>query len=68
MAYALVKLANYDDSQNCRQATTRNSLWTLMIVVVEEAIAVNHNLSNKYTHLNDHISPSYETKYWVQAT
>ena len=35
MAYALVKFANYDDSQICRQATTRNSLWTLMIVVVE---------------------------------
>ena len=67
MAYALVKFANYDDSQNCRQATTRNSLRTLMIVVVEQAIAVNNNLLSKYIHLNDHISPSYETKYWVQA-
>ena len=33
MAYALY--ANYDDGQICRQATTRNSFWTLMITVVE---------------------------------
>ena len=33
----------------------------------QEPITVNNNLFNKYTHLNDHISPSYEKKYWVQA-
>ena len=64
--YALC--ANYDDGQICRQATIRNSLWTLMIAGNrQEPITVNNNLFNKYTHLNDHISPSYETKYWVQA-